>query len=68
MTISEHLRALKNALTVRQLAELLNLDEETVRRHVRLEHIPFFKIGATIRFDPSEVAVWLERKGLVSRK
>jgi excisionase family DNA binding protein len=60
MTIVEQLRSRKHALTVKELAELLSLDEETVRRYVRRGHIPYFKVGETIRFDPQQVANWLD--------
>jgi len=50
------------------VAEILQLDEGTIRRHVRRGSIPYFKIGMTIRFDPSDLAEWLEAKSMISFK
>jgi excisionase family DNA binding protein len=66
MTIPEQLRTIKHALTVAEMAQLLQLEEGTIRRHVRRGHIPYFKIGMTIRFDPDSIACWLENKNLLS--
>jgi excisionase family DNA binding protein len=60
MTLAEQLRSRKQALSVNELAELLQLDPKTVRRHNRRGHIPYFKVGRTIRFDPQQVADWLD--------
>jgi excisionase family DNA binding protein len=60
MTIAEQLRTIKHALNVDTLAEILQLDQGTIRRHIKRGHIPYFKIGMTIRFDPSRIADWLE--------
>jgi len=68
MTLAEHLRTIKHALGVHDLADILQLDEGTIRRYVRRNHIPYFKIGMTIRFDPDQVADWLESKSPISIK
>jgi hypothetical protein len=34
MTVAEQLRTIKHALSVAEIEQLLQLDEETIRRHV----------------------------------
>jgi hypothetical protein len=53
MTLIEQLRSKKKALTVEELAGLLCVA-------VRTDHIPFFRVRTSIRFDPHQVADWLE--------
>jgi excisionase family DNA binding protein len=65
MTLAEQLRSRKHALSVNELAEILQLDPNTVRRHIRRGHIPCFKVGGTIRFDPQQVADWLEAMNML---
>ena len=49
-------------MTVRELAEYLNLSEATIRRYVLNEKIPFHKILGSIRFRFSEIENWVESK------
>ena len=65
MNIAAELRNRKQALTVSEVAEILHFDEETLRRHVRRGDIPCFKIGGTIRFDPNQLADWLDAMSMV---
>jgi excisionase family DNA binding protein len=62
MTLIEQLRAKKKALTVEELAGLLCIAVRTVYKEVEDDHIPFFRVRTSIRFDPHEVANWLEMK------
>ena len=66
MTIAEQLRTIKHALSVEQLAKLLQLEEQAIRRHVRRGHISYFEIGMTIRLAPDDIASWLENKNPLS--
>ena len=51
-----------SALTVSDVAELLNISERQVYKLVAEHRIPCFKIGGSIRFDPFAVALWLRQK------
>jgi excisionase family DNA binding protein len=51
-----------SALTVSDVAELLNISERQVYKLVAEHRIPCFKIGGSIRFDPFAVAFWLRQK------
>jgi excisionase family DNA binding protein len=62
MTLIEQLRSKKKALTVEELAELLGIAVRTLYKEVEDDHIPFFRVRTSIRFDPHQVADWLETK------
>jgi PTS system nitrogen regulatory IIA component len=47
-------------LSVKDVAELLNVSEKTIYRMIQNETIPCFRVGGQWRFDRREVASWLE--------
>jgi excisionase family DNA binding protein len=54
-------------LTVKQVAELLNIRSSTVYEWVRMDYIPCIRLGVgkekpLVRFDAAEVNLWLNRK------
>jgi excisionase family DNA binding protein len=51
-----------NALTVSDVAELLNISERQVYKLAAENRIPSFKIGGSVRFDPAAFAAWLRQK------
>ena len=51
----------RRLLTLKQVAELLNVNERHVRRLVFERRIPYFKWGHLLRFDPVELEHWLEQ-------
>ena len=51
----------RRLITLKQVAELLNVNERHVRRLVFERRIPYFKWGHLLRFDPVEFEQWLER-------
>ena len=52
----------RHALVVTDIAELLKISERQVYKLVAAHRIPCFKIGGSIRFDPSAISVWLREK------
>jgi excisionase family DNA binding protein len=52
---------LPRLVDIPQLAAHLGVKERHVRRLVAERRIPFIKWGHLIRFDPEEVAEWLDR-------
>ena len=52
----------RHALVVTDIAELLRISERQVYKLVAAHRIPCFKIGGSIRFDPSAISVWLREK------
>jgi excisionase family DNA binding protein len=52
---------LPNLLDIPALAEHLGVTERHVRRLVFERRIPFIKVGRLVRFDPAEIAAWIDR-------
>jgi excisionase family DNA binding protein len=51
-------------LTVSELAELLKMQEQTIRRWILKREIPYCKIKRAVRFRPSEIEKWVDEGGL----
>jgi excisionase family DNA binding protein len=51
---------LPRLLTVDQLAEHLGTSRRHLRRLIAERRIPYVKVGRLIRFDPDEIADWLD--------
>jgi excisionase family DNA binding protein len=49
---------------VKELAELLNLNEREIYKLAATNQIPHLRIGASVRFDPITVLIWLEARML----
>jgi excisionase family DNA binding protein len=62
MDLADSLERRASALTVSDVAELLNVSERQVYKLAAQNRIPSFKIGGSVRFDPSAFAAWLRRK------
>jgi len=56
-----HLRGLGQALTVTQVAELLQVSERHVYHLVQSGVMPHFKVGKAVRFDPDTLGDWLQK-------
>lgn len=52
---------LPELLDVGEVAQRLATSERHVRRLVDEKRIPYLKIGHFVRFDPEEVARWMDR-------
>ena len=50
---------LEPLLTVRELAELLQLNVKTVERMARTGRLPSLRVCGRVRFRPSDIASWL---------
>ena len=51
---------LPRLLTIDQLAEHLGTSRRHLRRLIAERRIPYVKVGRLIRFDPHEIADWLD--------
>lgn len=49
-------------MKVGEVADLLNLDPNTITRYANDQKIPAFRIGARWRFDPETLAQWIEEQ------
>jgi len=48
-------------LTIREVAELLKINEKTAYRLAADGKIPGFKVGGSWRFDRQEITSWIKR-------
>jgi excisionase family DNA binding protein len=53
-------------LTIEGLAEYLKLAEQTIRRWVHNDEVPYHKIKKVIRFRVSEIEKWVDGGGKVA--
>ena len=49
-------------MTVKEVAAMVQLAEQTIRRHVMNRQIPFYKIIGAVRFKPCEIEKWVEER------
>lgn len=52
---------LPTLLDIDQLANRLGTSHRHIRRLVAERRIPYVKVGRLIRFDPGEIATWLDQ-------
>ena len=50
------------AMTVREVADYLNVDEKTVYRLTKRAELPGFKVAGTWRFRKGDIDVWIEQQ------
>ena len=62
VSLGDFLDKRATALTVSEVAEILSVSERQVYKLASESVIPSFRIGSSIRFDPSQVAAWLRQK------
>jgi excisionase family DNA binding protein len=67
MTLIESIAARKTAYKIEELADILNCSRDKLYDMVKGGRIPYFKLGSMIRFDPQEVAKWLEERTVNTR-
>ena len=60
-THTNHRHRLPDLLDITEVARHLGVNVRHVRRLIAERRIPFIKWGHLIRFDPDEIADWLER-------
>ena len=61
-TITDKLRGRTKVMKVAEVADLLNLDPDTIVRYANEEKLPAFKVGSRWRFDPETLAIWIEQQ------
>jgi excisionase family DNA binding protein len=67
-SVMEQLRTRTQAMKVREVAGLLNLDPDTIVRYANAQKIPAFKVGSRWRFDPEALASWIEAQNESNQK
>ena len=53
---------LPHLLTIDQLARHLGISVRHVRRLIAERRVPYLKVGRLVRFDPADIAVWLDSR------
>lgn len=53
-------KGLPRLLSIGQLAERLGTTPRHVRRLVAERRVPFVKVGRLVRFDPDDIAAWID--------
>jgi len=54
----------ENILTIRDVAELLKINEKTIYKLAADAKIPGFKVGGSWRFDRATISKWIEKGGV----
>ncbi|MDO8514136.1 MAG: helix-turn-helix domain-containing protein [bacterium] len=53
-------------LTIKEVAELLKISQMSVRRLQQGRHLPFIKVGGSIRFAKSDIVEYLKKQRIDS--
>ncbi len=53
-------------LTIKEVADLLKISQMSVRRLQQGRHLPFFKVGGSIRFAKSDIIDYLKKARIES--
>ena len=61
-------RSVEPAMTVRDVAAFLNVDEKTIYRLVQKGDLPGFKVSGSWRFQRPDLEVWIDRRKLIAKK
>lgn len=68
LSTSETIQARDGLLTIRQAAQYLAVSVSTLYGWVWQRRIPFVKIGRALRFDPRDLAAFIEANKQLPRK
>ena len=55
-------------LTANDVALMVQLSKQTIRRYTMKNKIPFHKIGRAVRYKKSEIELWVEQREAVKAK
>jgi excisionase family DNA binding protein len=62
MKLVDTLKSRTGALKVAEIAKLLSVTPQHIYKMAARGSIPSIRISGSVRFDPDEVAAWLQRK------
>ena len=54
---------MERLMTVKELAEFLQIGERTLRRYYSEKGLPYVMVGSQYRFRPDQVERWIEQNG-----
>ena len=58
---------LEDILTIREVAELLKINEKTAYKLAAASKIPGIKVGGSWRFDRSTISTWVKTKSAADK-
>jgi len=61
MTVAETIENMDSLLTVEVLSKLLSMSEKTLYKAIRSGKLPAYRLGGSIRLEPTEVVKWLRQ-------
>jgi excisionase family DNA binding protein len=61
-SLADRLEKSETALTVRQLAGILQVSDQSLYRAIAAGQIPVIQVGGIFRLAPREVAEWIRRQ------
>jgi excisionase family DNA binding protein len=61
-SIVEQIAERRSALAIKELAQLVNLDYNTIHDLVKNGILPAMRIGSSLRLDPKTTAEWLRQR------
>jgi excisionase family DNA binding protein len=56
------LNKIPELMSIDQLAQRLGITVRHVRRLVAEKRVPYYKVGRLVRFDPTEINLWLQTR------
>ena len=60
-------RSVEPAMTVRDVAAFLNVDEKTIYRLAQKGDLPGFKVSGSWRFQRPDLEAWIEGRKLIAK-
>ncbi len=58
------IRSRRKAWTADELAEVLSISRKHILRMAKAQRMPSYRIGGSVRFDPSATSNWLESRSV----
>jgi excisionase family DNA binding protein len=62
VSLEELVLSRKSAMTVGEVALILNVSQRLVYQLVSAGEIPHFRVGSAVRFEPKSLSTWLHEK------
>jgi excisionase family DNA binding protein len=67
MKLADQIAAMEQALTVEQLAALLQCSKKALYKMAQRGTLPAFRVGSMLRLDPEVTAQWLRSRNVGKR-
>ena len=67
MKLADQIAVMEQALTVEQLAALLQCSKKALYKMVQRGTLPSFRLGSMVRLDPEVTAQWLRSRSIGKR-